>query len=86
MLEQVSACDPIRVAVAVESVMFMKMGKSNGNGTHKFKFRSIMFNIKDPKNPDLRRKVLLGEVKPERLVTMATEEMASIKGNVKIKK
>ncbi|MBA0651593.1 hypothetical protein Goklo_018905, partial [Gossypium klotzschianum] len=75
MLDQVNACDPIRVAVSVESVMFEKMGKSNG--AQKFKYRSIMFNIKDPKNPDLRRKVLLGEVKPERLITMTPEEMAS---------
>ncbi|KAG4180225.1 hypothetical protein ERO13_A10G153500v2 [Gossypium hirsutum] len=75
MLDQVTACDPIRVAVSVESVMFEKMGKSNG--AQKFKYRSIMFNIKDPNNPDLRRKVLLGEVKPERLITMTPEEMAS---------
>ncbi|XVF37390.1 hypothetical protein REPUB_Repub20aG0004000 [Reevesia pubescens] len=75
MLDQVNACDPIRVAVSVESVMFEKMGKSNG--TQKFKYRSIMFNMKDANNPDLRRKVLLGEVKPERLITMTPEEMAS---------
>ncbi|XVE84323.1 hypothetical protein DITRI_Ditri17bG0003400 [Diplodiscus trichospermus] len=75
ILDQVNACDPIRVAVSVESVMFEKMGKSNG--TQKFKYRSIMFNMKDPNNPDLRRKVLLGEVKPERLITMSPEEMAS---------
>ncbi|XWS35423.1 hypothetical protein CRYUN_Cryun21dG0124900 [Craigia yunnanensis] len=75
MLDQVNTCDPIRVAVSVESVMFEKMGKSNG--TQKFKYRSIMFNMKDPNNPDLRRKVLLGEVKPERLITMTPEEMAS---------
>ncbi|MBA0764494.1 hypothetical protein Gotri_013843, partial [Gossypium trilobum] len=75
MLDQVNACDPIWVAVTVESVMFGKMGKSNG--TNKIKYRSIMFNMKDPKNPDLRRKVLLGEVNPERLITMTPEEMAS---------
>ncbi|KAE8717592.1 Transcription elongation factor TFIIS [Hibiscus syriacus] len=75
MLYQVNAADPIRVAVSVESVMFEKMGKSNG--AQKFKYRSIMFNMKDPKNPDFRRKVLLGEVKPERLITMTPEEMAS---------
>ncbi|KAI6698695.1 hypothetical protein NL676_018814 [Syzygium grande] len=56
--DEVNACDPIRVAVTVESVMFEKLGRSNG--TQKFKYRSIMFNIKDPNNPDLRRKVLLG--------------------------
>lgn len=75
MRDEVNACDPIRVAVIVESIMFEKMGRSNG--TQKFKYRSIMFNIKDPNNPDLRRKVLLGEVKPERLITMTPDEMAS---------
>ncbi|XP_057971064.1 transcription elongation factor TFIIS-like [Malania oleifera] len=75
MKDEVDACDPIRVAVSVESVMFEKMGRSNGS--QKVKYRSIMFNLKDSNNPDLRRKVLLGQVKPERLITMAPEEMAS---------
>ncbi|KAK6943278.1 Transcription factor IIS, N-terminal [Dillenia turbinata] len=73
--DEVNACDAIRVAVQVESVMFEKLGRSNG--TQKFKYRSIMFNVKDPNNPDLRRKVLLGQVKPERLCNMTAEEMAS---------
>ncbi|KAI4302637.1 hypothetical protein MLD38_038358 [Melastoma candidum] len=76
IMDEVNACDPIRVAVTVESTMFEKMGRSNG--TQKFKYRSIMFNLKDPNNPDLRRKVLLGQVNPERLITMTPEEMASV--------
>ncbi|KAF5747681.1 putative Transcript elongation factor IIS [Tripterygium wilfordii] len=75
MKDEVNACDPIRVAVSVESAMFEKLGRSNGS--QKFKYRSIMFNIKDPNNPDLRRKVLVGHVKPERLITMTPDEMAS---------
>ncbi|KAK4771260.1 hypothetical protein SAY87_031792 [Trapa incisa] len=75
MRDEVDACDPLRVAVVVESVMFEKMGRSNG--TQKFKYRSIMFNIKDPNNPDLRRRVLLGQIQPERLISMTPEEMAS---------
>ncbi|XP_021849270.1 transcription elongation factor TFIIS [Spinacia oleracea] len=71
----VDACDPVRVAVSVESVMFDKWGRSTG--AHKFKYRSIMFNIKDDKNPDFRRKVLLGDIKPERIVNLTPEEMAS---------
>ncbi|KAL5738952.1 hypothetical protein ACOSP7_027902 [Xanthoceras sorbifolium] len=74
-IHAVNACDPIRVAVSVESLMYEKLGKSNG--AQKLKYRSIMFNIKDPKNPDLRRRVLLGEVNPERLISMTPEEMAS---------
>ncbi|KAF5737301.1 putative Transcript elongation factor IIS [Tripterygium wilfordii] len=75
MRDEINACDPIRVAVSVESAMFEKLGRSNGS--QKFKYRSIMFNIKDPNNPDLRRKVLLGHVKPERLISMTPDEMAS---------
>ncbi|KAM7491824.1 hypothetical protein LguiA_034745 [Lonicera macranthoides] len=82
----VDACDPCRVAVSLESAMFEKWGRSNG--PHKFKYRSIMFNIKDPQNPDFRRKVLLGHVKPENVLEMTPEEMASNERqmqNVKIK-
>ncbi|XP_056161543.1 transcription elongation factor TFIIS-like [Syzygium oleosum] len=62
IIEEVNACDPSRIAVSVESTMFQNWGRMNG--THKMKYRSIMFNIKDPNNPDFRRKVLLGHVKP----------------------
>ncbi|CAN0879540.1 Transcription elongation factor TFIIS [Linum grandiflorum] len=81
--DEVNSCDPLHVAVSVESAMYAKLGKSNG--AEKFKYRSIMFNIKDPKNPDLRRRVLLGEVKPERLITMTPEEMASDERQQEIK-
>ncbi|KAK9061005.1 hypothetical protein SSX86_018185 [Deinandra increscens subsp. villosa] len=84
--DEVCASDPYRVAVSVESAMFEKWGRSNG--AQKFKYRSIMFNIKDPKNPDFRRKVLLGHVNPERILELTPEEMASTERqmeNVKIK-
>ena len=72
---EVNACDPIRVAVTVESVLFENWGGSTGS--QKAKYRSLIFNLKDSKNPDFRRKVLLGQFKPERLVNMSTTEMAS---------
>lgn len=75
IIDEVNACDPSSIAVSVESTMFQSWGRMNG--AHKMKYRSIMFNIKDPNNPDFRRKVLLGHVKPERLLDMSTEEMAS---------
>lgn len=75
VLHQVNACDPIRVAVTVESALFEKWGGSTGS--QKAKYRSLIFNLKDPKNPDFRRKVLLGDVMAERLVNMSTAEMAS---------
>jgi len=75
--EEVNACDPIRVAVSVESVLFDRWGSSLG--AQKVKYRSLMFNLKDANNPDFRRRVLLGHIKPERLINMSTAEMASDK-------
>lgn len=75
VMDRVNACDPIRVAVTVESALFENWGGSTGS--QKAKYRSLLFNLKDPKNPDFRRKVLLGDVMVERLVTMSTAEMAS---------
>ncbi|KAK0590268.1 hypothetical protein LWI29_024701 [Acer saccharum] len=73
--ERVKGCDPVSVAASVESVMFNKMGPYNG--AKKLKYRSIMFNVKDPENPDLRRKILLGDIEPELLISLSSEEMAS---------
>ena len=71
------AIDPVQVAASIESVMFERIGWSNP--IKKASYQSILFNLKDPKNPDLRRKVLLGQIKPENLVTMSVEGMASNK-------
>ncbi|CDP13893.1 unnamed protein product [Coffea canephora] len=84
--EEVDACDPYRVATMVESAMFEKWGRSTG--AHKAKYRSICFNIKDPNNPDFRRKVLLGQFPPNSIVYLSAEDMASDarqKQNEKIK-
>ncbi|XP_051138222.1 transcription elongation factor TFIIS isoform X2 [Andrographis paniculata] len=72
---QVNGSDPYRVAVLVETAMFDKWGKSNG--THKFKYRSIMFNIKDANNPDFRRRVLVGEIEARHIPELTPEQMAS---------
>ncbi|KRY88569.1 Transcription elongation factor A protein 2 [Trichinella pseudospiralis] len=39
--------------------------------------RSRVFNLRDKKNPDLKRSVLSGEITAIRLATMTSEEMAS---------
>ncbi|XP_010509145.1 PREDICTED: transcription elongation factor TFIIS [Camelina sativa] len=75
--ESVTASDPLRVAVSVESLMFEKLGRSTG--AQKLKYRSIMFNLRDSNNPDLRRRVLTGEISPEKLITLSAEDMASDK-------
>ncbi|KAF5726828.1 transcription elongation factor A protein 1 [Tripterygium wilfordii] len=72
---RVSEINPSVLATKIESVMYKMMGSFNG--PKKLRYRSILFNLKDPKNPDLRRKVLHGKVTPEALVSMTTEEMAS---------
>ena len=69
--------DPVQMDALVESVMFERIGWSNP--IKKTKYQLVLFNLNDPKNLDLRRKVLLGEIKPESLVTMSAEEMASHK-------
>ncbi|KAF3524232.1 hypothetical protein F2Q69_00050921 [Brassica cretica] len=77
MKELVVSCDSWTVAASVESAMFEKLGSFEG--TQKAKYRSILFNMGDSGNPDLRRKVMFGEISGERLVTMEKEEMASNK-------
>ncbi|XP_074566356.1 transcription elongation factor TFIIS-like [Curcuma longa] len=75
ILDEVDASDPIRVAVSMESALFEKLGLSTGSQKHKY--RSIMFNLRDNNNKDFRRRVLLGLVKPQDIVTLAPEDMAS---------
>ena len=70
------ACDPHEIAALIESTMYKKMGQSHSNMA---KQRSILFNLRDPNNPELRRRVLFGEIRPENLVEMTAEEMASNK-------
>ncbi|GBG88969.1 hypothetical protein CBR_g48579 [Chara braunii] len=70
--------DAARMAVLVEDTMFRKFGaKSRDLKDYKAKYRSISFNLKDPKNPDLRRRVLFGEITPDMLMELSAEDMAS---------
>ncbi|PWZ21523.1 Transcription elongation factor TFIIS [Zea mays] len=75
ILDEVEACDPYRVAVTVESALFERLGPSTG--THRAKYRSIMFNLRAENNTDFRRRVLIGLVAPERLPDIPPDEMAS---------
>jgi transcription elongation factor S-II len=53
---------------------------------YKTRMRTIIFNLKDKKNPELRRRVVLGEVSPEDLAVMSSEEMASSQKQDEIKR
>lgn len=52
--------------------------KGNSNSaTYKEKMRSLYQNLKNKSNPQLRRRILAGEISPDRFVTMSHEEMKS---------
>lgn len=44
---------------------------------YKLQARSLAFNLKDPANPDLRARVLHGELTPHALVRLTNAELAS---------
>ena len=44
---------------------------------YKAKYRSLIFNLRDAANPDLRRRVLLGDIPPDKLVHYSANELAS---------
>ncbi|CAK0785785.1 hypothetical protein CVIRNUC_008996 [Coccomyxa viridis] len=59
----------------VECAIYAAAGGVNKD--YKAKSRRLSFNIKDPRNPDLRRRVLKGEITAVDLVNMTPEELAS---------
>ena len=84
MKEQLRACDPVGVAASVQSVLLEALGPITG--PNKPKYISILFCcVNYSENPDFRRKILLGEVKPKRILTMTDEEMGSHKFQEKIR-
>ncbi|XP_071377334.1 death-inducer obliterator 1 [Centroberyx affinis] len=64
-----------RLAVAIEKEMFNLC--LNTDSKYKNKYRSLMFNLKDPKNKGLFYRVVGGEVSPFRLVRLSAEELLS---------
>ncbi|CAL8471299.1 g10841 [Coccomyxa elongata] len=62
-------------ASEAESAMYRQNGGVNAR--YKAKYRSLIFNLKDANNPDLRRRVLSGEITGDVLVNLSAEEMAS---------
>ncbi|XP_069009921.1 death-inducer obliterator 1 isoform X1 [Embiotoca jacksoni] len=64
-----------RLSVAIEKEMFNLCLSTDSK--YKNKYRSLMFNLKDPKNKGLFYRVVGGEVTPFRLVRLSAEEMLS---------
>ncbi|CAF2608839.1 unnamed protein product [Rotaria sp. Silwood2] len=69
------AGDPVELSDRIEDAIFKEIKDT----TVKYgrRIRSRIFNLRDLKNPDLRTKVLLGSITPERLAVMTTDEMTS---------
>ncbi|XP_028329434.1 transcription elongation factor A protein 1 isoform X1 [Gouania willdenowi] len=66
-------CDEL--GAQIEECIFQEF--KNTDMKYKNRVRSRISNLKDVKNPNLRRTVLCGSVTPERMAKMTAEEMAS---------
>ncbi|KAK4786988.1 hypothetical protein SAY86_010821 [Trapa natans] len=66
---------PEELAFKIEGELYKLFGGVNKK--YKEKGRSLLFNLKDPSNPELRERVVSGEISPERLCSMTAEELAS---------
>ncbi|WFD29790.1 transcription elongation factor TFIIS [Malassezia sp. CBS 17886] len=64
-------------ALGIEKAALDKIGAGAVNGDYRAKIRSLSLNLKDKNNPDLRAQVLGGDIAPEALVVMRSEELAS---------
>ena len=62
-LEQVEEVEVERVAEAVEEALYRLFNKDVGM-KYKAKYRSLIFNIKDPKNLGLFRKIVEQQITP----------------------
>lgn len=61
---------------AIEKELYEIFNKDVGL-KYKNQYRRLVFNIKDPKNNGLFRKIVSGKISPKKLVDMSPEEMAS---------
>ncbi|KAJ8781045.1 hypothetical protein J1605_001088 [Eschrichtius robustus] len=62
------------IAAGIEAALF-DLTKAT-NGRYKNKYRSLLFNLRDPRNPDLFLKVVHGDVSPHGLVRMSSIQLA----------
>lgn len=79
-LELQSSTEPQTIfatALSIEKAAYDKVGASTTNNDYRGKVRSLSLNLKDKNNPELRARVLSGEITAEKLVVMRSEELAS---------
>ncbi|KAK9919113.1 hypothetical protein WJX75_009483 [Coccomyxa subellipsoidea] len=77
LLAREAAPDADVGAAAAEAESAMHRQNDGVNQRYKAKYRSLIFNLKDANNPDLRRRVLSGEITGDVLVNLSAEELAS---------
>ncbi|GFS35368.1 hypothetical protein Acr_00g0039410 [Actinidia rufa] len=73
--EEQAVQSPKSMALRIEIELFKLFGDVNKK--YKERGRSLLFNLKDRNNPELRERVMSGELPPERLCSMTAEELAS---------
>lgn len=69
--------DVDETVVAIEEELWSQLVKRDDDKAYMAQLRSIMYNLKDSKNPNFNYKILAGYFKPSSLPTMTAEDMAS---------
>lgn len=64
-----------QVANAIEHAMYAHFGETDTK--YKTKYRDLNFNLKDPKNVSLRKRVLTRFVTLDKLISMSNQELAN---------
>lgn len=67
--------DAVVVAASIEHAVFLQNG--GVTAAYKTKVRSLAFNMRDARNPDLRARVLEGRISGHVLVDLSSDELAS---------
>ncbi|RIA82374.1 hypothetical protein C1645_788450 [Glomus cerebriforme] len=68
----------LQLANEIEEAIFHKFAKGVIGQDYKTKVRSLITSLNDPKNEkNLLRRILLGDISPETLVMMSSEELAN---------
>ena len=75
-MSEAPSSDILKVAVDVEAAGHAHLG-GESNAAYTTKMRSLYMNLKNKANGKLRKQVLDGDIKADRLVKMSSEELRS---------
>jgi len=68
--------DPGSVGTEIETELY-NMSDNGKSSSYLPKLRTLLFNLKDPKNAELRESILSGHISPRQLCQMSSQDMAS---------